>query len=200
MDPKETEHVTNNEEKEQENLPVPDSHEESGENAQDLVMEEEKVTEDTGQKDLQSKCDELNDKYLRLYSEFDNYRKRTAKEKSELVKTAGVSIITELLAVIDDFDRAIKLNEQVTDIEAVKHGVKLIHHKLNNILLHKGLEPMITIGSEFNPDLHEAITNVPAPSEDMKGRIIDELEKGFYLNGKVIRYAKVLVANGLTYI
>lgn len=191
MEPKETEHVTNNEEKDQENLPVP----EPEENAQDLVMEEEKVTEDTGQKDLQSKCDELNDKYLRLYSEFDNYRKRTAKEKSELIKTAGVNIITELLPVIDDFDRAIKLNEQVTDIETVKHGIKLIHHKLNNILLHKGLEPMTTIGSEFNPDLHEAITNVPAPSEDMKGKIIDELEKGFYLNGKVIRYAKVVVAN-----
>ena len=194
MDPKETESVTNNEEKEQENLPLADS-KESGENGNDPVMEEAKITEEPGQKDLQSKYDELNDKYLRLYSEFDNYRKRTVKEKSELIKTAGVNIINELLPVIDDFDRAIKLNEQVTDIETVKHGVQLIHHKLNNILLHKGLEPMTTIGMEFNPDLHEAITNVPAPSEDMKGKIIDELEKGYYLNGKVVRYAKVVVAN-----
>ena len=194
MDPKETESVTNNEEKEQENLPLADS-KESEENGNDPVMEEAKITEEPGQKDLQSKYDELNDKYLRLYSEFDNYRKRTLKEKSELIKTAGVNIINELLPVIDDFDRAIKLNEQVTDIETVKHGVQLIHHKLNNILIHKGLEPMTTIGMEFNPDLHEAITNVPSPSEDMKGKIIDELEKGYYLNGKVVRYAKVVVAN-----
>lgn len=143
--------------------------------------------------DLQAKIDELNEKYLRLYSEFDNYRKRTAKEKIEWIKSAGEDIFKSVLTVLDDFERAIKLNAEATDIKAVNEGVNLIYNKLKNSLTQKGLEEMKAVGTEFNTDLHEAITNVPAPSEDLKGKVIEEMEKGYLLNGKVIRYAKVIV-------
>jgi molecular chaperone GrpE len=136
---------------------------------------------------------ELNDKFLRLYSEFDNYKKRTAKERIEFAKSAAQDVFIAILPVIDDFERAIKSNEKLEDIEAIKNGINLIHQKFTTILAKKGLEPMESIGKEFNSDLHEAITNAPAPNEDMKGKVIDEVEKGYLLNGKVIRYAKVVV-------
>jgi molecular chaperone GrpE len=152
--------------------------------------EPEKVTDDSA-----AKIAELNDKYLRLYSEFDNYRRRTSKERIELTKTAGIEIISDLLPVVDDFQRALKSMEIASDIKSVKEGVELIYNKLNNTLSKKGLEAMDSKGKEFNPDLHEAITNIPAPSEDLIGKVIDEVEKGYTLNGKVIRYAKVVVGN-----
>jgi len=136
----------------------------------------------------------LNDKFLRLYSEFDNYRKRTQKEKADLYKTAGEDVIKALLPVLDDFERALKAMDENNDPEHVKEGVKLIYNKLLNTLKQKGLEPMEdATGKEFNLEEHEAITRIPAPSEDMKGKVIDQVERGYKLNGKVIRYAKVVV-------
>lgn len=143
----------------------------------------------------EEKYNELNDKYLRLYSEFDNFKKRTAKERIEFAKSAAQDVFVALLPVIDDFERAIKSNETLEDINAIKEGIKLIHHKFTSILAKKGLEPMDAINKEFNADLHEAVTNIPAPSEDLKGKNVDEVEKGYLLNGKVIRYAKVVVGS-----
>jgi len=134
-----------------------------------------------------------NDKYLRLYAEFDNFRRRTSKERVELLQTAGKETIVALLPVLDDFERAEKALETSTDVNAVKEGVALIQNKLNNILSQKGLKPMQSIGQPFDPDLHEAITNIPAPTDAMKGKVIDEMEKGYYLNDNVIRFAKVIV-------
>ncbi len=145
--------------------------------------------------DLQAKIDELNDKYLRLYSEFDNFRRRTAKEKVELIQTAGENVFKTLLPVVDDFERAIKSNAEITDVKTVTDGVNLIYNKLKNTLSQKGLEEMKSTGEAFNTDLHEAITNVPAPSDDLKGKVVEELEKGYTLNGKVIRFAKVVIGN-----
>lgn len=143
----------------------------------------------------EEKYNEINDKFLRLYSEFDNYKKRTAKERIEFAKSAAQDVFVAILPVIDDFERAIKSNETLEDINAIKEGLKLIHQKFASTLTKKGLEPMETIGKEFNPDFHEAITNAPAPSEDLKGKVIDEVEKGYLLNGKVIRFAKVVVGS-----
>jgi molecular chaperone GrpE len=135
----------------------------------------------------------LNDKYLRLYSEFDNYRKRTNKEKLELIATAGAGVLKDMIAVLDDFERAIANNGQVDDIQAVKDGFNLIHTKFKTTLEAKGLKQMQSKGEAFDPELHEAIANIPAPSEDLKGKVIDDVERGYYLNDKVIRYAKVVV-------
>ncbi len=134
-----------------------------------------------------------NDKYLRLYAEFDNFRRRTTKERIELLQTAGKEIVVSLLPVLDDFERAIKSMESATDVNAVKEGVVLVQNKLNNILGQKGLKPMESIGTAFDADLHEAITNIPAPTDDLKGKVMDEMEKGYYLNDNVIRFAKVIV-------
>ena len=137
----------------------------------------------------------LNDKYLRLYSEFDNYRKRTIKEKSDIIRSAGEDVFKAIMPTIDDFERAIKANETVTEMEPIKEGVSLIYHKLKVACTAKGLEPMDTIGKAFNADYMESITSIPAPSEDMKGKVIDEVEKGYKLGDKVIRFAKVVVGS-----
>ena len=139
---------------------------------------------------------ELNDKYLRLYSDFDNYRKRTLKEKIELSKSASSDLITKLLPVLDDFERAIRAFETSTEAgQAMKDGTVLIYNKFFSILSQQGLEQMRTIGERFDTDFHEAITNIPAPAEEQKGTILDELEKGYMLHGKVIRFAKVVVGS-----
>jgi molecular chaperone GrpE len=145
----------------------------------------------------QLKCDELNDKYLRLYSEFDNYRKRTQKERIELSKTASEDIILSLLPVIDDLERALKSTLKTGDeMEVVpKEGLQLIYQKFKSLLAQKGLEVIPTLGELFDVDFHDALTNIPAPSEDLKGKVIDEVEKGYKLNGKVIRYSKVIVGS-----
>jgi molecular chaperone GrpE len=145
---------------------------------------------------LEAEIIQLNDKYLRLYSEFDNYRKRTIKEKIELSKRASTDIILTILPVLDDFERAINAFEISTEsTDALKHGIILIFGKFINILSQQGLQQMKTIGEEFNTDFHEAITNIPASNPEQKGKVVDEIEKGYMLNGKVIRYAKVGVAN-----
>lgn len=134
-----------------------------------------------------------NDKYLRLYAEFDNYKRRTTKERVELLQTAGKEVIVSMLPVIDDFERAVKAMENATDVNAVKEGVLLVQSKLKNILTQKGLKEMDAKGTAFDADIHEAITNIPAPTDDLKGKVVDELEKGYYLNDKVVRFAKVVV-------
>jgi molecular chaperone GrpE len=158
--------------------------------AEEVVPTDEKETQVI---ELQSKVNELNDKYLRLYSEFDNFRKRTTKEKIELIQTAGEDVFKNVLPVLDDFERAIKANIETTDIKAVNDGVNLVYNKLKSTLTQKGLEEMKSVGEVFNPDIHEAITNIPAPSEEMKGKVVEELEKGYILNGKIIRFAKVII-------
>ncbi|MCD4746832.1 MAG: nucleotide exchange factor GrpE [Bacteroidales bacterium] len=148
---------------------------------------------DSNEKELQEKIDELNDKYLRLFSEFDNYRKRTIKEKIDLIKTASSEVITDLLPVLDDFERAKKSLNDSNDCKAIIEGIDLIYNKFNSILEKKGLKQMETIGKEFDTDFHEAITYIPAPEKNMKGKIVDEIEKGYLLNDKVIRFAKVVI-------
>jgi molecular chaperone GrpE len=143
--------------------------------------------------ELKVKADELNDKYLRLYSEFDNFRKRTAKEKMDLIQSAGEDVFKSILPVLDDFERAIKSNTETTDVKAVNDGVNLIFNKLKTTLQQKGLSEMKTVGETFDADVHEAITNIPAPSDDLKGKVVEELEKGYSLNGKIIRFAKVVI-------
>lgn len=145
--------------------------------------------------ELQGKLDEINDKYIRLYSEFDNFRKRTLREKIDLTKTASQEMIYDLLPVLDDFDRALKHLEITDNIEAIREGEKLIFAKLKTILEQKGLQEIKSVGEPFNTDLHDAITNIPSPSEELKGKIIEETQKGYLLNGKVIRYAKVVVGS-----
>ncbi len=136
-----------------------------------------------------------NDKYLRLYSDFENYKKRNLKERIEIFKTAGADVITSLLPVLDDFERALRSMETNTDVNAVKEGVVLIQNKLKNILGQKGLQQLESIGKPFDTDLHEAVTNIPVEEAEKKGIVLDEVEKGYTLNEKVIRHAKVVVGN-----
>ena len=135
----------------------------------------------------------LNDKYLRLYSEYDNYRKRTNKERIDLIGSASTDVLKDLLPIIDDFDRAILNNEKAEDIDAIKEGIKLIYEKFKTTLANKGLVPMESKGKAFDSEFHEAIANVPAPDKKLVGKVVDDVEKGYLLNDKVIRYAKVVV-------
>lgn len=142
---------------------------------------------------LQQEASEWKDKYLRLVAEFDNFRKRNARERLDLVQTAGKDVIVSLLDVLDDSERAQKQLETSNDAEAIKTGVALVFNKLKNTLQAKGLKPMNSTGQDFDPDLHEAITEIPAPSPALKGKVVDEVQKGYYLNDKIIRFAKVVV-------
>jgi len=141
------------------------------------------------------KVNELNDKYLRLYSEFDNFRKRTFKEKIDLSRTASENIIVDLLPVLDDFDRAIASMASTDNIEAIKEGEQLIHAKMKAIFASKGLQEIKSIGESFDTDFHEAITSIPAPTEDLKNKVIDEVQKGYTLHDKVIRFSKVITGS-----
>jgi molecular chaperone GrpE len=141
---------------------------------------------------LTNEVAELKDKYLRLYSEFDNFRKRTSKEKMDLIKTGNEDMVKAILPTLDDFDRALKSIGDDESSKIAKEGMIIIHNKLLKSLESKGLKAMVTVGEVFDVELHEAITQIPAPSEDMKGKVIDEVEKGYYLHDKVIRFAKVV--------
>jgi molecular chaperone GrpE len=141
----------------------------------------------------EKEMNEQKEKYLRLYAEFENFKKRNAREKLEYMKLAGQEIIRDLLPVLDDFQRAEKVYSQDKNAETYVSGVKLIFEKLQRTLQNKGLKQVESIGKEFNIEYHEAIAEVPAPSEDGKGKIIDEAESGYTLNDSVIRYAKVIV-------
>jgi molecular chaperone GrpE len=144
-------------------------------------------------KALEEKVKEFQDKYLRLSAEFDNYRKRTLKERIDLLKSAGEEMIVKVLPVLDDFERAQLFMENAKDVDAVKSGVDLIYSKLKEILSQQGLKEISALGEEFDTDKHEAITKIPAPDEKLKGKIVDVIEKGYYLNDKVIRYSKVII-------
>ncbi len=136
---------------------------------------------------------DFKDKYIRLYSEFENYRKRTAREKIDIITNASENVLKEIIPVLDDFERAITNNEKVEDLSIIKEGFELIHNKMYKTLTNQGLKPMDSIGKSFDPDIHEAITKIPAPKNKMKGKVIDVIEKGYTLNEKVIRFAKVVI-------
>ena len=157
----------------------------------------ENVTDSAETSDLQKLEVELKDskdKYLRLAAEFDNFRKRTAKERLELFQTAGKDVIIDLLEVLDDSDRALAQLEKLDDTDkALKEGMILIVNKLKTILQSKGLKEMEALGAEFDPELHDAIAEIPAPDKKLKGKIVDVVTKGYYLNDKIIRHAKVVV-------
>ena len=173
----------------------PESPEVTQESIDNNAVEPEQADENAASAEdvLKGELALANDKYLRLFAEFDNFRRRTIKEREEARKTEGKDVITSLLSVLDDFERALKATENATDVAPVREGVMLIQTKLKNTLSQKGLVAMESIGTQFDADIHEAITNIPAPTDDMKGKVIDEMEKGYYLNDKVIRFAKVIV-------
>jgi molecular chaperone GrpE len=159
------------------------------ESHKDVIVEEQKSPELTNEEQIA----ELRDKQLRIFAEFENFKKRTAKERIELYKTAGENILVSMLPILDDFERSIKAN---SNGDSEDEGVQLIYNKFKSTLESKGLKAMENVmGEVLNTDFHEAITNVPAPSDELKGKIIDTIEKGYFLNEKVIRYAKVVVAN-----
>ncbi len=142
---------------------------------------------------METELAETKDRLLRLYSEFENYKKRTLKERIDLVKFGGEEIFKSMLPVLDDLERAMQSMETATDVEALKNGVNLIHSKLKNTLAQKGLEEMKPVDEPFDSDVHEAITNMPVEDASKKGKVVDVIEKGYALHGKVIRYAKVVV-------
>ena len=141
---------------------------------------------------IQAELEEQKDKYLRLFAEFDNFKRRSAKERNELIQTAGKDVIISMLGVMDDCDRAEKQLNESTDIETQREGIQLVFNKLRSTLQSRGLTAMESINTEFDVEKHEAITEVEVP-EKMKGKVVDEIEKGYYLNNKLIRFAKVVV-------
>ena len=148
---------------------------------------EDKISE------LQDALDKKDDQHLRLQAEFDNYRRRTLKEKMELTKSAGESLLLNLLPVMDDFERALQSMEEAEDAEAVKEGINLIYKRFGEFLKQNGIKEIEAKEQEFDTDVHEAITKIPAPSEELKGKVVDVIQKGYYLNEKVIRFSKVVV-------
>ena len=168
----------------------------SGENTQEEAQAELSAEEQLANMlaEAQQMLEEQKDKYLRLSAEFDNYRKRTLKEKAELIKNGGEKTLTAILPVLDDFERALKNMEASEETKAMKEGVELIFSKFQKILGQEGLQKIETEGQALDTDFHEAIALIPAPSEDLKGKILDCVQTGYMLNEKVIRHAKVAVA------
>ena len=164
-------------------------------------LEETSATEGVSEEDnlnqeekLSAEVAELKEKYLRLYSDFENFRKRTAKERIDLIKTASEEVLKDLVPVVDDFERAFKAAEKEADTQKIQEGNQLIFQKLVKILEYKGLKPMEDlIGQPFNPDTQEAITQIPSPSPELKGAVVDVVEKGYFLGEKVVRFAKVVI-------
>lgn len=152
----------------------------------------EPVEEESEMEKLKEQVEDLNDKYLRQAAEFDNFKRRNAKERIELIQTAGRDVITDLLDVLDDSERAQNQMDSTEDVQQIKEGVQLVFTKLRNTLSAKGLKPMEALNKDFNADLHEAITEIDAGKE-MKGKVVAEIQKGYYLNDKIIRFAKVVV-------
>jgi len=153
----------------------------------------EPVTEESELEKIKTQLQEANDKFIRKVAEFDNFKRRNAKERIELIQTAGKEVITDILVVLDDCDRAQNQMETSDDVKTIKEGILLVFNKLRNALQARGLKAMETTGQEFNPDLHEAITEISMADEKMKGKVVDETLKGYYLNDKIIRHAKVVV-------
>ncbi|MCQ2250202.1 MAG: nucleotide exchange factor GrpE [Bacteroidales bacterium] len=187
----ETEMHDENIEQNAENTQTADTNTEATDNKAEA--ETENVAENSAQEDFETKYNELNDRYLRLMAEFDNYRKRTLKEKMDLTKYAEEDVLKGILQVVDNMERAIKSMESASDMDAVKEGISLIYKKFQSFLESRGLKEVEAMGQELNTDLHEAVTKFAAPSEELKGKIMDVIEKGYYLHDKVIRYAKVVI-------
>lgn len=187
----ETELQDENLEQNAENSQAADTNDAASDNKAEA--ETENVAEDSAQEDFQAKYNELNDRYLRLMAEFDNYRKRTLKEKMDLTKYAEEDVLKGILQVVDNMERAIKSMETAQDMEAVKEGINLIYKKFQSFLESRGLKEVEAMGKELDTDLHEAVTKFAAPTEELKGKIMDVIEKGYYLHDKVIRYAKVVI-------
>jgi|APTNR8051073442_1049403.scaffolds.fasta_scaffold00519_15 molecular chaperone GrpE len=164
------------------------------ETAQNQAAEAEAATAADASADaLRTEVAELKDKYLRLFAEFDNYKKRVTREKLDLMNTAAQDTLSALLPVLDDFDRAKRIADQENSPEPFSEGVQLLYQKIYNVLRHKGLEAFDSNGLPFDAEKHEAITEIPAPSDELRGKVVDTVEKGYTLHGKIIRYAKVVV-------
>lgn len=163
------------------------------ENAAGTTHLNDPVEDDDAVAQLNTELQEQKEKYLRLMAEFENYKRRTAKERIELIQTAGKDIIVSLLDVLDDCDRAEKQLNNSNDTEQIKEGIKLVFNKLRTILQQKGLKAMDSVQQDFDVEKHEAITEIPSPTPDHTGKVLDEVQKGYYLNDKIIRHAKVVV-------
>ena len=181
---KKTQNISEHEHHEVDEAVTPDNTGETESSQNDVVEKETEI--------LRAKVEELNDKFLRQAAEFENFKRRNAKERIELIQTASKDVITDLLDVVDDSERAQKQMETTNDLQLIKEGVSLVFSKLRNTLTAKGLKAMEAKGKPFDPDLHEAIAEIEA-GDEMKGKVIDEIQKGYYLNDKIIRYAKVVV-------
>ncbi len=157
------------------------------------LIEEEEVDEVTH---LRNEVGVAKDKYLRLFAEFENFRRRTAKERLDLIKTAGEGVIAELIPVVDDFERSLQIFRENEAVAPMYEGIQLVHGKLTKALAQKGLKVMeVEVGSDFDPEYHEAVVQTPAPSEDLKGKVIDVIDRGYFLGDKVLRYAKVVIGS-----
>jgi molecular chaperone GrpE len=165
-------------------------------NQEPTIEQEAESTDETTlsqEEKLEAEVAELKEKYLRLYSDFENFRKRTAKERIDLIKTASEEVLKDMIPVVDDFERSFRAAEQEADVQKIQEGNQLIFHKLVRILESKGLKPMDNlIGTPFDPDTQEAITQIPSPSPEFKGAVVDVVEKGYLLGEKVVRFAKVV--------
>ncbi len=163
------------------------------ENISGSAQLDEPVSQEDQVEKVQAELREMKDKYLRLVAEFENFKKRNARERLELIQTAGREVIQSLLVVLDDMERAEKQFQNGNNADEIKEGVQLVFNKLRSTLHTKGLTPMKSIGEDFDADRHEAISEIPAPNPGLKGKVVDEVEKGYYLNDKIIRFAKVVV-------
>lgn len=167
--------------------------EEQSVNLENQGENEEQVSETPQEVDWEQKYNELNDTYLRLYADFENYRRKTIKEKAELLKSASKDVLVNILPVVDNFERALQTIESATDVKAVGEGVSLIYQQVLTFLKQNGVEPIVTENETFDTELHEAITTIPVQDEAMKGKVVDCTQKGYKLYDKVIRFAKVVV-------
>lgn len=167
----------------------------AGESKKDRWMDDDATADSDKNADMQSALSELKDKQLRLLAEFDNYKKRTMRERIELFGTASKDVMVALLPVLDDFDRAKKSADNPNNEEIFSEGVTMVYNRLYNILQGLGLKAMVSTGEPFDAEYHEAITEIPVPDASMKGKVVDTIEKGYLLNDKIIRHAKVVVGN-----
>lgn len=163
------------------------------ENIAGTVNLQDSIAEESDFEELRIELQEQKDKFIRLYAEFDNFKRRNAKERIELIQTAGKEVIQSMLEVLDDCDRAEKQIQKTQDLTQIKEGIQLVFNKLRNNLQVRGLKEMKSIGEVFNPDIHEAITEIPVQDPAAVGKVVDELEKGYSLNDKIIRFSKVVV-------
>ncbi|MFR9166305.1 MAG: nucleotide exchange factor GrpE [Dysgonomonas sp.] len=177
-------------------VPEDEMNDENLTNDQSETSDEENFNDNVSEKetDWKDKYNELNNSYLRLHAEFDNYRKRTLKEKADLIKTAGERVLVDLLPIVDDFERALENINKTDDADAIKQGVELIYNKFVDFLLKNGVKKMDVIGQPFDTEKHEALTTVPAENEEMKDKIVDCIQPGYEMGDKVIRFPKVIVA------